>query len=64
MSLLDWLGVAIMAPFLVAMVLLIIYLTIGLIGSGPRRRRIAQQAQQEKKRDEKASNVPQQMPGD
>ena len=41
MSMIDWLGVVLMAPFLVAMALLIVYFTIGVLGSRRRLRKIA-----------------------
>ena len=66
MSLVDWIGVVLMAPFLLAMLTLIVYLTIGFIGSVPRRRRIARNAAA---RDASADTArprrtPQQQPGD
>jgi hypothetical protein len=66
MSLVDWVGVVIMAPFLLAMLVLIVYLTIGFIWSGPRLRRIARNAAAREAPAEEARprRTPQQQPGD
>jgi hypothetical protein len=66
MSLVDWIGVVLMVPFLLAMLTLIVYLTIGFIGSAPRRRRIARDAAARKASVEQAPPrpAPQHQPGD
>ena len=66
MSATDWFGIALMAPFLAAMVLLFVYLTIGLIGSGPRRRRVAEQRRNQKKivAEDTSASTSQPLPGD
>jgi hypothetical protein len=45
MSWLDWIGAVLFVPLLLALATLIVYLTIGLIGSPARRRRIAEEAE-------------------
>lgn len=62
----DWIGVALFAPLLVALALLLGYVIIGVIGSGPRRRRIANQLKAEPGPADEArpSRNPRQAPGD
>ncbi len=61
LSLAEWVGVAVMAPFLFAFLTLIGYLIVGAVGSNARRRRIAierqqaEQAEQALPTDESAS---------
>ena len=56
----DWIGVALMAPFLLAMLALGVYLVLGMIGSIPRRRRLARRLPAEPAR----KPTPRQAPGD
>ena len=62
----DWIGIALFAPLLLALVLLLVYLIVGIIGSGPRRRRIAERAAAEPEPTEEArpKQSPSQVPGD
>lgn len=60
MSLTDWIQVAIMVPFLLLMLTLFIYLTLGVLGSRARRRRHAQHRPPEPQ----PGKVPRQAPGD
>jgi hypothetical protein len=65
MSWLDWIGVVLFAPLLLALALLIVYLTIGMIGSIPRRRRIAREAAERAAKDiVRPKRTPRQAPGD
>ena len=65
LSLLDWVGVVLLAPLLLALTILIVYLIIGMIISGPRLRRIAREKQTPKPTDEiKPTTSPRRAPGD
>ena len=66
MSWVDWVGVVLFAPLLLALTLLLGYVIVGIIGSGPRRRRIAQQAAAEPEATDEArpKRTPRQAPGD
>lgn len=64
LSLLDWVGVALLTPLLLALVTLIVYLIAGMIGSIPRRRRLARQRSREAKAGGKRAAAPRQTPGD
>lgn len=66
MSVVDWIGVALMAPFLLAMTLLIVYLTIGLLGSRKRLRQIAEAKAATPPAEEnvRPSRTPSEVPGD
>jgi hypothetical protein len=66
MSWLDWIGVVLFAPLLLALAILIVYLTIGFIGSGARRRRVAMEAaaKRESAATAKPKRTPRQAPGD
>lgn len=66
MSLGDWIGIALFAPLLLALTLLLVYVVIGILGSGPRRRRIANQPPDEREPsgDAKPAATRRQAPGD
>jgi hypothetical protein len=66
LSWLDWIGVVLFAPLLLALVTLLVYLTIGFIGSGARRRRVAKEAAAKREAPDKvkAKRTPGQAPGD
>jgi hypothetical protein len=66
MSWLDWIGVVLFVPLLLALTILLVYLTIGIIGSGARRRRVAQEAaaKREAAATVKPKRAQRQVPGD
>ena len=64
MSLADWIGFALLAPLLLLMGVLFVYLLIGVIGSGPRRRRIANQPPAEQPDEATPSPVHGETPDD
>lgn len=66
MSWVDWIGVVLFAPLLLALAILMVYLTIGIIGSGARRRRIAIEAaaKRESMDTVKPKRTPRQATGD
>jgi hypothetical protein len=62
MSLADWIGFALLAPLLLLMGVLFVYLLIGVIGSGPRRRRIANQPPDEQPDEANPESAPLRAP--
>lgn len=58
LSIIDWIGVALLIPFGVLVVCLITYLILGCIGSGKRRRQVLQERAAERQAAQSAKERP------